>query len=272
MSTILDKIFETKRKRVAAVKDAIDVSALVERAREVRAHATRHHFLSALSKRDDLNIIAEFKKASPSKGMINGEADPAETARQYERAGASAISVLTEEDHFKGSIDDLRTIHAATSLPILRKDFIFDEFQIYEAAEAGADAILLIVASLGVGKLAELRRIAEEDLWMDVLVEVHTGEEMEVAASIGARLIGVNNRNLRTFEVSLDVSRQLVRLAPSDATLIAESGLRRHEELVELRQMGYSGFLIGESLMTSSGPEQELRRFMRRTSFEATPE
>jgi indole-3-glycerol phosphate synthase len=254
MKTILDKIWESKRARVSAAKRSSDAERLYADAIAMRSGASSAHFRTALEDVSDLNIIAEFKRASPSKGAINPAADAAETARQYETAGAAATSVLTEEDHFNGSIDDLVKVRAATSLPILRKDFIFDEFQIYEAAAAGADAILVIVASLEESQLRELRRVTEEKLGMDALVEVHTREEMETAARVGARLIGVNNRDLRTFDVSLDVSRELIRYAPPGAIVIAESGLRNHEELLELRDLGYSGFLIGESLMASSHP------------------
>jgi indole-3-glycerol phosphate synthase len=258
--TILDEIFEAKRRRVDALKHTTDLDGLIESARRVRAGSSSHRFRSALEKRDRINVIAEFKKASPSKGVINGSANPAEVARSYERAGASAISVLTEEDYFRGSLDDLRAVRDAVSIPVLRKDFVFDEFQIYEAAGAGADAILLIVASLGEEQLRRLRALAEDELGMDALVEVHTEEEMRIAADIGATVIGVNNRDLRTFEVSLDVSRRLASGAPRGSHLIAESGLRSREDIDELSQLGYSGFLIGETLMRSDDMDGALRR------------
>jgi len=169
------------------------------------------------------------------------------------------MSVLTEEDHFNGSLQDLRDARSAISLPILRKDFVFDEFQIYEAAEAGADAILLIVAALNQAELASLHTVTEGELKMDALVEVHSAEEMEIAKSIGARLIGVNNRDLKSFIVSLDVSRRLVEHAPPDAILVTESGLRTRDELLELHGLGYSGFLMGETLMRSDDAAAALR-------------
>ena len=172
------------------------------------------------------------------------------------------MSVLTEEDHFSGSLEDLRKARSSVSLPILRKDFIFDEFQIYEAAEAGADAILLIVASLAPNELASLHSVAEGELKMDALVEVHSAEEMEVAKSIGARLIGVNNRDLKTFTVSLDISRRLIKHAPTDAILVTESGLQTRDELLELNALGYSGFLMGETLMRSGDPAATLRQLV----------
>jgi indole-3-glycerol phosphate synthase len=219
----------------------------------------------ALQNRNNLNIIAEIKRASPSKGVINDKIDVAEVARSYERGGACAISVLTEEDRFQGSLEDLKTARAAVSLPILRKDFIFDEFQIYEAASAGADVILLIAAMLDDGTLVRLRRLTEDDLKMDALVEVHTLEELERAKKIGARLIGVNNRDLHSFKVSLDVSRALVKHAPADALMIAESGLQTREDLLELKDLGFRGFLIGETLMRSGKPESVLREWLSET-------
>jgi indole-3-glycerol phosphate synthase len=262
MRTILDEIFDTKRRRVADERNRVDLAQLAETARAVRS-ASRSGVLRAALQGGGVNIIAEFKRASPSKGVINDSSDAADVARQYEMAGARAISVLTEEDFFMGSLEDLRKAREAVSLPILRKDFTFHEFQIYEAAAAGADAILLIVSSLDADRLRQLRLLAEDELGMDALVEVHTADEMTIAADIGAMLIGVNNRNLRTFDVSLDVSRELVKLAPSGATLVAESGLSKREDLAELRSLGYSGFLIGETLMRSGEPEHELRELTR---------
>src|SRR5438094_837360 len=174
---------------------------------------------------------------------------------------AAAISVLTEEDSFAGSLDDLRATREATSLAILRKDFIFDEFQVYESAAAGADALLLIVAALNDETLERLRRITEDELGMDALVEVHTQDELARALGIGARLIGVNNRDLRTFEVSTATSAQLVRSAPEDAILVSESGLNP-ESVRKLRAVGYKGFLVGEALMRAGNPETALRDFV----------
>jgi len=262
MRTILETIFDQKRRRVRAVKETVDYAGLIERARERRSSSESHRLRNSLSDRDRINIIAEFKKASPSKGVINGSADPETTAAIYERSGAAAISVLTEEDHFCGSLDDLRKICAVVGIPVLRKDFVFDEFQIYEAAEAGADAILLIVSSLDAGRLRDLRSVAEDELGIDALVEVHTADEMKIACDSGATLIGVNNRDLRTFEVSLDVSRELAKLASSDATLVAESGLRTRDDLLELRSVGYSAFLIGETLMRSGDTAAALQELL----------
>ncbi|HEU5133338.1 MAG TPA: indole-3-glycerol phosphate synthase TrpC [Pyrinomonadaceae bacterium] len=231
-----------------------------ERVREAKTRANPHAFRSALQ-RDGINIIAEFKRRSPSKGMIREGANPIEVARAYKAGGAVAMSVLTEEDYFAGSLDDLRQVKATVDLPVLRKDFIVDEYQVYESVAAGADAILLIVAALDDELLARLRRLAEDELQIDALVEVHTSEEMKRAAACGAKLIGVNNRDLRTFEVSLETSLRLAREAPDDALLISESGLKSSDDLQRLHDGGYRGFLIGETLMRAEDPQQALRSF-----------
>lgn len=260
MKTILEKVFAAKRRRVEKAKGMIDPTGLAGSAFEIRERSEAHRLRSSIQAGDRLNIIAEFKKASPSKGVINDGRSAAETARTYEQAGAAAISVLTEEDYFMGSLGDLRTVRDAVSIPILRKDFIFDDFQIYEAAAAGADAVLLIVAALDIADLRDLHQLAEDRLGMDALVEVHTERELDTAKEIGARLIGVNNRDLHSFDVSLDVSRRLAAEAADGALLISESGLSNRDELLELKGLGYSGFLIGETLMRSGDISLELRR------------
>jgi len=229
-----------------------------ERMREARSSA--HGFRSVLEK-EGINIIAEFKRRSPSKGIIREGANPIEIARAYQAGGAVAMSVLTEEDYFAGSLEDLRQVKSAVDLPVLRKDFIVEEFQVYEAAVVGADAILLIVAALDDELLLRLRRLAEDVLGMDALVEVHTSDEMRRAAACGAKLIGVNNRDLRTFEVSLDTSLSLAREAPADALLVSESGLNNAADLRRLYDVGYRGFLIGETLMRADDPAAALRSF-----------
>ena len=231
-----------------------------ERVREAKMRARPHAFRSALQV-DGINIIAEFKRRSPSKGMIRGDASPVDIARAYQAGGAVAMSVLTEEDYFAGSLDDLRQVKATVELPVLRKDFIVDEYQVYESAAAGADAILLIVAALDDESLSQLRRLAEDELGMDALVEVHTSEEMKRAEACGARLIGVNNRDLRTFAVSLETSLSLAREAPSEALLISESGLKHAADLRRLYEAGYGGFLIGETLMRADDPAAALCSF-----------
>ena len=260
--TILEKIVETKRQRVDAAKRAVDPLLLKERAAAAAAHrdASPHPLREALADRSRINIIAEYKKASPSKGTINEILSPIAVAAAYESGGAAAISVLTEEDNFGGSLDDLIAARSIVRIPILRKDFIFDPFQVYEAAAAGADAILLIAAMLDNSQLSDLEALAEDELGMDALIEVHTLEELERIKDGRTKLIGVNNRDLHSFKVSLDVSRQLIHHAPAGSIMVAESGISDPKDILELRTLGFSGFLIGETLMRSSDPGSELRR------------
>jgi indole-3-glycerol phosphate synthase len=255
---ILSEIIAQKRERLLAASELVPFAEVRRLATEARGSAVPHALSNAL-RRDGLNIIAEFKRRSPSKGIIRPDADLVPILKSYEAGGAAAISVLTEEDYFSGSLDDLRTVKATVGLTVLRKDFVFDEYQVYESAAAGADAILLIVAVLDDELLSRLRRLAEDELGLDALVEVHTRDEMKRAVACGARLIGVNNRDLRTFEVSLETSLSLVREAPSDALLVSESGLRSREDLHRLHTAGFRGFLIGETLMRAEDPEQALR-------------
>lgn len=255
----LKEIIELKKKRLEISKAYRDFEELKGSALAKRESAENHRLRKNLE-RDQINIIAEIKRASPSKGMINDKIDVAEVAKRYEKSGACAISVLTEEDRFKGSLEDLKITRNAVNLPILRKDFIFDEFQIYEAAEAGADVILLIAAMLDDENLQKLHALAEQDLGLDALVEVHTLEELERVKKIGAKIIGVNNRDLHSFKVSLDVSRKLIKHAPVDALMITESGISTKDEILELRELGFSGFLIGETLMRSGNVEEELKK------------
>jgi indole-3-glycerol phosphate synthase/phosphoribosylanthranilate isomerase len=255
----LSEIIEVKRQRVTAAKARFPLEHVRELAHQSR-RTDSHQLVYALSNSSGSNIIAEFKRRSPSKGKINEHAEPEMVAQMYERGGAAAISVLTEEDYFDGYLEDLRTVRRVTSLPILRKDFIFDEYQVYESAAAGADALLLIVAALDDETLTRLRALAEEELGLDALVEVHTKAELDRAIKCGARLIGVNNRNLRTFEVSTNTSTLLARAAPPNAILVSESGLTP-EEVRRLREVGYKGFLVGETLMRAADPVQAVRDF-----------
>jgi indole-3-glycerol phosphate synthase / phosphoribosylanthranilate isomerase len=257
----LSEILEVKRQRVAAAKTRQSLEDVRELGQTVRRGRGPHALAHALNDSSRPNIIAEFKRRSPSKGKINERAEPESLAQLYESGGAAAISVLTEEDYFDGSLHDLQRIRRATSLPILRKDFIFDEYQVYEAAAAGADALLLIVAALDDETLTRLRTIAEVELGLDALVEVHTKVELDRTIKCGARLIGVNNRNLRTFEVSTETSNLLARAAPADAILVSESGLTP-EEVRRLRGVGYKGFLVGETLMRAADPAQAVRDFL----------
>jgi len=255
--TFLDKIIHSTRERVEILKAATDLGNLRSKAIEIRSLRPVNSLHAALSRTHQTNIIAEIKRASPSKGVINESVDVGERAQNYELGGACAISVLTEETYFKGSINDLKTARAAVDIPLLRKDFTVDEFQIYEAAAAGADAVLLIVAALTSENLRDFQTLAHE-LGMDAIVEVHTTSELEIAAEIQAPIIGVNNRNLKTFDVSLEVSRELINHRPKNALMIAESGISTREQIIELRDLGFDGFLVGESLMRAAGSIQML--------------
>lgn len=260
---ILSQIVARKRQDVDAAKMAVSFETVCDTARRARRNATTHALRTALSATDRINIIAEFKRRSPSKGLIRDGADPAQIVHDYASAGAAAISVLTEENFFDGSLADLRASRDAVDLPLLRKDFIFDDYQIYEAAAAGADAVLLIVAVLDDARLASLREIAEDELGLDALIEVHDEQEMKKARHCGANLIGVNNRDLRTFDVSLETSLRLADRAPLRATLVSESGLKTTEDLLRLKQVGYRGFLIGESLMRAESPGEALAALLK---------
>lgn len=250
----LAEILASRRVQVASVRAALDETALRKEAARARAGKARLRMRGALQQKNGVAIIGEFKRASPSLGNIRGDISPAPTVALFEAGGVCAISVLTEPSFFRGSLGDLQEARAATALPILRKDFIVDEIQVFEAALAGADAILLIVAALTDDELSRFRQRAEEQLGLDALVEVHNAEEMERAAACGAELIGVNNRDLRTFVTSLETSEKLAALAPAGATLVSESGIASRADIDRLRGCGYHGFLIGESLLRADDP------------------
>jgi indole-3-glycerol phosphate synthase len=254
--SVLEQILARKQQRVEAAKSKLPLASLRATV-EAQPRATRR-LLTAIQ-RDGVNIIAEYKRRSPSKGIIRADIDVETMVQNYEIGGAAAISVLTEEDFFDGSLEDLRRVKATVELPVLRKDFVFDSYQIYEAVAAGADAVLLIVAALADQQLVELRTLAEDELGIDALVEVHDAAEMERAAQCGAQLIGVNNRNLHTFEVTLETSLKLSTLAPPAATLVSESGLNTNEDISMLAEVGYRGFLIGETLMRADEPAKLLQ-------------
>ena len=258
-SDFLSKIIERKAARLAEAKAARPFEEVRRESLAARADARQHAFRQALEDAGRVNVIAEFKRASPSKGEIRAGASVAETVRAYERGGAAALSVLTEEDFFGGSLADLREAKASTRLPVLRKDFVFEQYQVFESAAAGADALLLIVAALDDGALSGLLRLAEDGLGMDALVEVHTADEFGRALDAGARIVGVNNRDLRTFEVSLETSIKLSELAPAGTLLVSESGLRGAGDIGRLRACGFRAFLVGETLMRAEDPEVALR-------------
>ncbi|MGA7273244.1 MAG: indole-3-glycerol phosphate synthase TrpC, partial [Candidatus Udaeobacter sp.] len=260
MTNILSEIIDRKRELVAQLRGDRASQDFRQRALDIRKNAPSHRFMQALeSDSRPLNIIAEFKRRSPSAGVIPSDLSATEVARCYERGGACAISVLTDEEYFGGSIFDLTAVRASTDLPILRKDFIVDPIQIYEAAITGADAVLLIAGALDDTALAKLRAIAEDELALDALTEVHTSEELRRALNAGVKMIGVNNRSLQTFQVSLETSERLIAEAPRDRIMISESGLKNAKSLRHLQALGFRGFLIGEALMRATDPEAALR-------------
>jgi indole-3-glycerol phosphate synthase len=256
--TILDRIVDARRLSIAHRKRVLPEVAL-KIAVEKKAPPARD-FADALS-RGGLNIIAELKKASPSLGLIREDYSPSALAEQLQQVGAAALSVLTEEDFFSGSLADLREARKVAQIPVLRKDFIVDPWQVWEARAAGADSFLLIAAVLGdqaLGGLLELGR----SLQMEPLVEVHSRDELARVLDAGARIVGVNNRDLRNFQVRLETSLELVEAIPEDCFAVSESGLRTHDDLTRLRSAGFDGFLIGEHLMKSADPAATLRSFL----------
>ncbi|MFL6499365.1 MAG: indole-3-glycerol phosphate synthase TrpC [Candidatus Udaeobacter sp.] len=263
MTSILSEIVGRKREVIARLRSDPASRDFRDRALARRAEATQHRLLQTLRlDSGGVNIIAEFKRRSPSAGTIRNDLSTTNVAARYERAGACAMSVLTDEEYFGGSIFDLAAIRETTALPVLRKDFIIDEIQIYEAAVVGADAVLLIAAALDDAALARLRATAEDELGLDAVVEVHTSEELRRAVGAGATIIGINNRDLRTFRTSLETSERLIAEAPRDRIMISESGLQDPKSLRHLRGLGFRGFLIGEAFMRARDPEAALRDFI----------
>jgi len=255
---ILRKIVDHKRREIEEKKRKFNLSVLREEAERLK---TPYDFKGALSGKG-VNIIAEVKKASPSKGVIREDFDPVKIAKAYERGGARAISVLTDEKFFQGSPFYLRQVAESVNLPVLRKDFIIDEFQIYGAKALGASSYLLIVAILSDSQLREFIALGRE-LGMEPLVETHTEEEVERALKAGAEIIGVNNRDLKTFTVSLSTTLNLLPLIKSEGKLaVSESGIKGREEILRLREAGVDAFLVGETLMRSSNPEQLLKEWV----------
>lgn len=254
---VLDRIVEAKAIRLAETKRNVALEQLMAQ----RSARARSSFAETIAKPERVNIIAEIKHRSPSKGIIREDFNPLSIAESYEQAGAAAMSVLAEEDFFGGSLDHLRSIGQRLNTPLLRKDFIFDEYQIHESVAAGADAVLLIVAVLCDELLARLIELANQ-AGLDALVEVHTDDEMQRATSSGARIIGVNNRDLTTFAVDLNTSHRLAKLAPAEAILVSESGIKTGEDIRNLKSAGFSGFLIGEHFMRARNPGDALRRLL----------
>jgi len=256
---ILEKILQRKIEEVAERSQQVPLSELSERA---SVAAAPRGFAAALEWRlmnDQPAVIAEIKKASPSKGLLREDFQPALIARSYEAGGAACLSVLTDSDFFQGHEDYLQQASAACQLPVLRKDFIIDPYQVYEARAIGADCILLIVAALDDARLLELSRLAR-DLGMDVLVEVHDGDELQRALPLPTSLVGINNRDLRSFETSLQVTLDLLDDIPGDRVVITESGIHQAADVQLMRDHSVHSFLVGEAFMRADDPGAELKR------------
>jgi indole-3-glycerol phosphate synthase len=253
---LLETILAATRRAVEVRAQRVPAAALSAQAERWASRAGR--FVSALRRGDAVSIIAECKRRSPSRGVLRAEYDPVAIARGYAAAGAAAISVLTEPAFFDGALEHLEAVRRAVDTPLLRKDFILSEYQLLEARAAGADAVLLIVAALEPRELMTLHARARS-LDLDVLMEVHSAAELEVAIDAGATIIGVNNRNLRTLDVDVTASEALIRRMPPGVVAVSESGLRSADELERLGHLGYRAFLIGERFMTAPDPGQALR-------------
>ena len=259
MSDILEKILATKRSEIAAAMSETPLAAMQARA---QAMEPPRDFVAAL--RDKIAagaaaVIAEIKKASPSKGVIRADFRPAEIAANYEQGGAACLSVLTDAQYFQGDPQYLQQARAACHLPVLRKDFMIDPYPVDEARAMGADCILLIVAALDLPRMRELERIAH-DLGMAVLVEVHDGDELELALQLDTPLLGINNRNLRTFDVTLDTTLGLLSRIPSQRMVVTESGIFTPQDVAHMRDNGVHAFLVGEAFMRAPEPGLELAR------------
>jgi len=248
---LLETIVAATRRIVDVRQAAEPIAALAERASAEPSRAGR--FYGALTALDGVNLIAECKRRSPSKGVLRADYDAAAIATGYAGAGAAAISVLTEPTFFDGSLDDLRAVRAAVAVPLLRKDFVVSEYQLLEAKAAGAGAVLLIVAALRPAELKVLHDHAVRH-GLDALVEVHDARELDIAIDVGARIVGVNNRNLRTLEVDVHASEELVANIPREVVAVSESGLKTAGDIARLRALGYRAFLIGERFMTAADP------------------
>lgn len=256
---ILEKIIADKYREVADKSSVLPIKLLEQ---SIYFEGKVVSMKKYVTNPEKSGIIAEFKRKSPSKGMINGSASVEQVSIGYMQAGASALSILTDKEYFGGSNEDLKVVRKYNFCPILRKDFVVDEYQIIEAKSIGADCILLIAAALDPGKLKSLAAFAKS-LGLEVLLEVHDGEELDRCLNDHVDLVGINNRNLKTFEVSLDTSLNLINKIPSNFVKISESGISDPNTMIELKKAGFDGFLIGENFMKSARPEQAAYNFIK---------
>ena len=254
---ILDMLMANRRRQVRELRERTPLSAITEQAFEYHTTHRTVDFAASLSK-SGLSVIAEIKKASPSKGLIREDFDPAAIAREYEQAGADACSVLTEETYFRGGGEVLRTVRGAAGLPLLRKDFIFDEWQLCEARLLGADAVLLIASVLDLFELKKCIAVSEM-LGMQCLVETRDPGQVKNALRAGARIVGVNNRDLATFEVDFGRAQALRALVPRDVLFVAESGIHTPDDMRRMEEIGADAVLMGEVLMSAPSPGEKLR-------------
>ncbi|MDW7695493.1 indole-3-glycerol phosphate synthase TrpC [Flammeovirgaceae bacterium SG7u.111] len=256
MSNILDKIIAHKLQETAARKEQISISELEKSIPERSIISLKESI-----KKTESGIIAEFKRRSPSKGLINGTALPSEVPAGYLEAGVAGVSILTDEEFFGGTNEDLKTARSFAKGPILRKDFTVEEYNVVEARAIGADAILLIAAALEPKQLKNLAKLAKE-LGLEVLMEIHNKEELNRSINEYVDLVGVNNRNLKTFEVSINTSIELEKAIPNEFLKVSESGISNPKTILELREIGFSGFLIGENFMKTNNPIQACKEFV----------
>jgi indole-3-glycerol phosphate synthase len=261
VSDILQRILATKRVEIAAARRVASIDEIERRA---RAAPPPRDFVAALRAKvaaGNTAVIAEIKRASPSKGLIRKDFDPAAIAQSYEAGGAACLSVLTDREYFQGAPEHLSSARAACTLPVLRKDFIVEPYQVLEARAIGADCILLIAAALPVEALRELERLAQS-LGMAVLIEIHEASEVDAALSLATPLIGINNRDLRTFVTSMQTTLDLLPRIPAGKTVVTESGIRGREDVLQLRKSGVQAFLVGEAFMRAADPGAALRALL----------
>ena len=255
---ILSRIIEEKRKVVDEAKRAKPQADLIK---EIKSLSVKSSFRKSISRPHHINLIAEIKKASPSKGILRGDFNPVKIAITYQANGASAISVLTDERFFEGRLEYIPKVRGNISIPILRKDFFIDEYQIYETVASGAEAILLIPEILSMAQISKFYNLATE-LGLDCLVEVHNEEDIEKALAVGASIIGINNRDLHTFKVDLGVTQRLIRLIPQNKVIVSESGIKSYEDIMFLKSLGINAVLVGEALMEADDIAAKIREMM----------